>query len=230
VTPITDGRFVGRYDPGAIKEGWTAMQIFLASAPNLKPVRRANPDARAGDDAVLLNRVAAGDTTAMRMLFSNHHVAVFRFVLRRLRDRALAEDVTSEVFLDVWRNAGRFEGRSTVSTWILAIARNKAFSARPRFAHVEIEDDMVEANGEPADDPDATLQACERSTILRKCITMLSTEHREIIDLVYYQEQSVEAVATILGIPRNTAKTRVFYARKGLYEELKKSGLDWTSI
>ena len=110
----------------------------LASPANLRPVIRTSQNARASYDAVLLGRVSTGDTAAMQTLFSKHHVAVYRFVLRRLRDKALAEDVTSEVFLDVWRNADRFQGRSTVSTWILAIARHKAFSARPRRNHVRL--------------------------------------------------------------------------------------------
>jgi RNA polymerase sigma-70 factor (ECF subfamily) len=230
VTRITDGACAARYDPFAVNEWTTAMQTFLASAANLKPVRRAGPNARSSHDAVLLGRIACGDTAAMRMLFANHQVAVYRFVLRRLRDTTLAEDVTSEVFLDVWRHAGRFEGRSAVSTWILAIARHKAFSARPRLDHIQLEDDMVETNGNVVDDPGAMLQARDRSIVLRKCITRLSAEHREIIDLVYYQEQTVESVATILGIPRNTAKTRVFYARKRLSDELRKSGVDSTWI
>ena len=58
---------------------------------------------------------------------------------------ALSEDVTREVFLDVWRCAGRFEGRSTVLTWILAIARHKAFSARPRLDQVQFDEGLVEA-------------------------------------------------------------------------------------
>jgi RNA polymerase sigma-70 factor, ECF subfamily len=227
---ITEGAFSRRYDPFAVNEWTTAMQTALASAANLMPTRRAGPNARASHDAVLLGRIACGDDAAMRMLFANHQIAVYRFVLRRLRDKELAEDVTSEVFLDVWRHAGRYEGRSAVSTWILAIARHKAFSARPRSRPIRLEDDMVEANGNAVEDPGAILQAQDRSVVLRKCITRLSAEHREIIDLVYYQEQSVESVATILGIPRNTAKTRVFYARKRLSDELKKSGLDSTLI
>ena len=66
--------------------------------------------------------------------------------------------------------------------------------------------------------------------MLRKCLTRLSPAHREVLELVYYQEQSVDSVATILGIPRNTAKTRVFYARKRLADELQKSGVDWIAI
>jgi RNA polymerase sigma-70 factor (ECF subfamily) len=227
--PVTDPKFEGRYLPDT-SEGTTAMQTLVASAVNLTPIRRAGPSARASHDAVLLDRVASGDKAAMHVLFSNHHVHVFRYVLRHLRNRALAEDVTSEVFLDVWRCADRFEGRSSVSTWILAIARHKAFSARPRPNHVQLDEEAFEAIEDAAYDPDATLRAQDRGGILRKCLAGLSPDHREIIDLVYYQEQSIASVARILGIPRNTAKTRVFYARRQLSEGLKKAGVDCTSI
>jgi RNA polymerase sigma-70 factor (ECF subfamily) len=207
------------------------MQTLSASAANLRPIRRAGPNARASYDAVLLSRVATGDKTAMHILFSNHHVPVYRFVLRRLRDQALAEDVTSEVFLDVWRHAGRFEGRSTVSTWILAIARHKALTAaRPRRNQLPFDESMVETDGNAAEHPDAILQTRDRSKLMRECLAGLTAEHREIVDLVYYQEQSIQAVATILGIPNATAKTRVFYARKRLAEELKKRDVDGTWI
>src|SRR5437588_738282 len=83
-------------------------------------------------DEVLIGRIANGDRLAMQVLYARYHVRVFRFVVRLVRDEATAEDVISEVFLDVWRQAGRFEGRSTVSTWLLAIARFKAISALRR--------------------------------------------------------------------------------------------------
>lgn len=204
------------------------MRTFWAASLQPRALRRSSRNAST-DDAVLIRRVAAADKTAMHILFSNHHVAVYRFVLQRLRDKALAEDITSEVFLDVWRHAGRFEGRSAVLTWILAIARRKAFTAGQSSRFVQL-DNNVAANRDDADDLDAPLQARDRTTVLRNCITRLSAEHREVIDLIYYQEQSMESVATILGIPHNTAKTRIFYARKRLADELKKSGVDWISI
>jgi RNA polymerase sigma-70 factor, ECF subfamily len=163
----------------------------------------------------------------MHILFSRHHLAVYRFVLQCLQDKALAEDVTGEVFLDVWRRAPRFEGGSAVLTWILAIARDKTFSARPKSGSRQ---GRAANAGERTGDLGAALQAQDRSTVLRKCMTRLPAEHREVIDLVYYQEQSVESVATILGIPRSAAKTRVFCARQRLADELKKSGVDWTVI
>ena len=163
------------------------MQTLLAYDAKLGPAPQGIPDARANNDAVLLGRIARGDKNAMRVLFSNHRVAVYRFALRFLRDRAIAEDVTSEVFLAVWCNASRFEKRSTVLTWILAITRHKALSAR-RFEPIEIGNEMVESNSEGPEEPDASLQERDRASVLRRCIGKLSDEHREIIDLVYYQE------------------------------------------
>jgi RNA polymerase sigma-70 factor (ECF subfamily) len=157
----------------------TTQTLCAPAAIKLAPVRHAVPSARANHDALLLQRVAAGDRTAMHVLFSNHHVHVYRYVLRRLRNAALAEDVTSEVFLDVWRCAGRFEGRSTVATWILAIARHKAFSARQRFAQVEFDENMIEAVEDEHYDPDANLKADDRSRVLRQCLATLTADHRQ---------------------------------------------------
>jgi len=177
-------------------------------------------------DEVLIGRIANGDRLAMQVLYVRHHVRVFRFVVRLVRDETKAEDLISEVFLDVWRQAGRFEGRSAVSTWMLAIARFKALSALRRRPDEGLDEETAGAIEEPSDDPGAALEKKDKSAMIRKCLTGLSAEHREIIDLVYYHEKSVEEVAEIVGIPQNTIKTRMFYARKRLAELLKTAGID----
>jgi RNA polymerase sigma-70 factor, ECF subfamily len=177
-------------------------------------------------DDVLIGRIATGDRLAMQVLFARHHVRVYRFVLRLVRDESVAEDLISEVFLDVWRQAGRFEGRSQVSTWLLAIARFKALSALRRRPDEELDDETAEAIEDPSDDPEVVLDKKDKSAAIRKCLAKLSAEHREIIDLVYYHEKSVEEVAQIVGIPENTVKTRMFYARKRLAELLKAAGIE----
>jgi RNA polymerase sigma-70 factor (ECF subfamily) len=177
-------------------------------------------------DDVLIGRIATGDRLAMQVLFARHHVRVYRFVLRLVRDESVAEDLISEVFLDVWRQAGRFEGRSQVSTWLLAIARFKALSALRRRPDEELDDETAEAIEDPSDDPEVTLDKKDKSAAIRKCLEKLSAEHREISDLVYYHEKSVEEVAQIVGIPENTVKTRMFYARKRLAELLKAAGIE----
>jgi RNA polymerase sigma-70 factor (ECF subfamily) len=181
---------------------------------------------QATSDEALIGRIATGDKVAMQVLFARHHVRVYRFVLRLVRDQTKAEDLISEVFLDVWRQAGKFEARSAVSTWLLAIARYKALSALRRRPDEELDDETAAAIEDPGDDPETALEKKDKGEILRKCLTALSPEHREIIDLVYYHEKSVEEVAEIVGIPQNTVKTRMFYARKRLSELLKAAGVD----
>ena len=183
----------------------------------------ANP---ATSDDVLIGRVANGDRLAMQVLFARHHVRVYRFVLRLVRNESAAEDLISEVFLDVWRQAGKFEGRAQVSTWLLAIARFKALSALRRKPEQELDEETAEAIEDTSDTPDVTLEKKQTGEVIRECLTSLSAEHREIIDLVYYHEKSVEEVAEIVGIPEATVKTRMFYARKKLAELLKARGLE----
>jgi RNA polymerase sigma-70 factor, ECF subfamily len=177
-------------------------------------------------DEALIERIASGDKLAMQVLFARHQVRVYRFVLRLVRDQSVAEELVGEVFLDVWRQAGRFEARSTASTWLLAIARYKALSALRRRTDQELDDDKAATIEDPGDSPEVAVLKKNKGEVLRQCLTALTPEHREIIDLVYYHEKSVEEVAQIVGIGENTVKTRMFYARKRLSELLKAAGID----
>jgi RNA polymerase sigma-70 factor, ECF subfamily len=181
---------------------------------------------QATSDEVLIGRIAKGDRLAMQVLFARHHVRVYRFVLRLVGNPTVAEDLISEVFLDVWRQADRFEGRSAVSTWMLAIARFKALSALRKRPDEELDEETAETIEDTSDTPEVALEKKDKSTVLRRCLEKLSAEHKEIIDLVYYHEKSVEEVAEIVGIPENTVKTRMFYARKKLAELLKAAGVE----
>jgi RNA polymerase sigma-70 factor (ECF subfamily) len=177
-------------------------------------------------DAALIEAIAAGDKHALQILYGRHHVKVYRFALRFLRDETAAEDMVSEVFFDVWRQAERFERRSQVSTWLLAIARNKALSSLRRRSNEQLDEEVAEFIEDPADNPEVAMQKQERSTILRSCLEQLSAAHREIIDLVYYHERTIEEVSEIIGVPVNTVKTRMFYARKRIAEMMADKGIE----
>jgi RNA polymerase sigma-70 factor, ECF subfamily len=172
----------------------------------------------ASTDINLVNRIAAGDKLAMQALFARHRTGTYRWLLRMVHDEALAEDLLSEVFLDVWRQANRFEGRSSVSTWLMSIARYKALSVRRRRTEHELTEEIEGTLVDTANDLEAALQEKNRSELLREALTRLSPQHREIIDLVYYHERSISECAEILGIPAATVKTRMFYARRKLAE------------
>src|SRR2546428_11747068 len=137
---------------------------------------------QATSDEALIGRIAGGDKLAMQVLFARHHVRVYRFVLRLVRDQTIAEDLISEVFLDVWRQAGRFEARSAVSTWLLAIARYKALSALRRRPDEALDEEAVAAIEDPADDPEVAIEKKDKGEILQKCLAALSPAHSAIID------------------------------------------------
>jgi RNA polymerase sigma-70 factor, ECF subfamily len=183
------------------------------------------PTAPESDDN-LIARIRAGDQIALRALYGRHSQKVFRFALRLLRSQPSAEDVVNEVFTDVWRNAANFGGRSEASTWLLAITRNKAYSILRRNREVELDEEIAAETEDPADDPEVVLQKKDKGEVLRACIARLSPEHREVIDLVYYHDKTIEEIVLIVGAPEGTVKTRMFYARKKLSELAKKAGVD----
>ena len=175
-------------------------------------------------DEALVRRVARRDERAMRSLFARHHGRVFRFLIRIVRNETLAEDVVSDVFLDVWRKAATFKEQSTVSTWLLAIARHKALTALGRRSEVALDDEIASVLVDPAADPERALQDKDRSEALERCLAKLSPEHGEIIDLVYYRQKSVREAAEIVGVPEPTVKTRMFYARRRIAELMRATG------
>lgn len=177
-------------------------------------------------DEVLIGRIAAGDRAAMRNLYARHSTRCFRFLIRLVRDEARAEDLMNDTFFDVWRQASGFEGRSSVSTWILSIARFKALSSMRRRSESELEPEVAEAVEDDADTPEITAQKASKAQAMRRCLEQLSADHREVVDLVYYHEKSVEEASEILGVPAATVKTRMFYARKKLAELLSAAGID----
>jgi len=175
-------------------------------------------------DEALMRAIADGDKYAMRALYTRHHVKVYRFILRTIDDAALAEDLVSEVFIGAWRQAAGFKSKSKVSTWLLAIARNKALSARSRHRDEQLDGEIASSIADTADDAEAMIDRQQRCGVIRKCLSQLSNEHREVIDLVYYHEKSVDEVAQIIHVPAATVKTRMFYARKCLGKMLMASG------
>ena len=196
----------------------------------ISPASPAPVQAQDTSDEALVALIAGRDKRALQTLYSRHHVRIFRFALRFLNDEAAAEDTVSEVFIDVWRQAERFEGRSQVTTWLLAIARNKALSLLRRRSSEELDDEVAEFIEDPSDNPEVAMLKSQRASVLQDCLTQLSPAHREIVDLVYYHEKSVEEVAEIISVPANTVKTRMFYARKRIGELMAAKGISRVNI
>jgi RNA polymerase sigma-70 factor, ECF subfamily len=217
--------------PSARRESDESSELALAaiaarSAGTARTLRGLKVLTDEGSDESLMARIGQGDHRAIRLLLDRYQLRVYRFVLRLVGNSATAEDIVSEVFLDLWRHAASFEGRARSSTWILAIARNKAVSAMRGRIDQPLEDILAEAIPDRAITAEEMWDAARRSAVLRRCLKQLSPAHREIIDLVYYHEKSVEEVATIVGVAAATVKTRMFYARRRLAQCLRAAGLE----
>jgi RNA polymerase sigma-70 factor, ECF subfamily len=183
-------------------------------------------------DEALIRSMADGDKRAFKMLYVRHHMRVFRFVLRLSGNESVAEEVVNEVFLEAWRHARDFKGKSRVATWLLSIARFRTISECRRRSESQLDEAVAAVIEDPSDTPATSMEKHERSDILQQCLARLTPIHREVINLIYYQGKKIEEVAQYLGAPISTIKTRMHYARSRMAELLAEAGVDraWAAI
>jgi RNA polymerase sigma-70 factor, ECF subfamily len=165
--------------------------------------------------------MAKGDQSALDAFYRAYEGRVYRFIRSKLNDSFDAADVLNEVMFEVWRNAGRFEGRSSVSTWVLGIAHHKTidrFRRRKPGESVELDPEMAEG-----DTPDAvqTLSAAQDAEQVRRCVDQLSEAHRSVVHLAFFEDLPYGEIADIVGCPEGTVKTRMFHAKKALMKCLQ---------
>lgn len=172
----------------------------------------------AASDEALIASIANGDQNALRTLFSRHYRRVFRFALRFVKNHEAAESVVNDTFLIVWRQAGEFEGRSQVATWLLGIARYRALGAlKPSRSRCEQLDNRLEVSlVDTQERVDDRMLREDSNRYLRRCIRTLPREQAQLIELHYFQGVSLKDAATLTGVPINTIKTRMFLARREL--------------
>ena len=175
--------------------------------------------------AALMARITNADEKALAEDYRQMNRKIFAFALRHINDRDLAEGIVVETMFEVWKNASRFTGGSSVSTWVLGIARHKALDEVRRRARFVPYD---ETSGMEIADESATafdgLANRETRAELNCCIKQLPPEQQECIHLVFYQELSLAEIADIQGVPENTVKTRLFHARRKLKILLERRG------
>lgn len=163
--------------------------------------------------ANLLSSMAGGDKTAFAAFYREMERPVYKFITSKLNDPHEASDILHEVFMDVWRSAGKFEGRSTVKTWVFGIAYRKTMDHFRKHKRVSVVDEVPDREDET---PDAVscLAAAEEADHVRHCLGELSTDHRMAIELAFYQDMTYGQIAEVAGKPEGTIKTRIYHAKK----------------
>lgn len=176
----------------------------------------AMPSGRELSDRQLLERVAAQDGEAFRELYIAYHRRLARFLMRLTRRYELAEEVINDTLWVVWRRAADFRGESRVSTWIMGIAYRRALKAlrdNPALAGDGLVDEAALVAPDEAD-------SAELSELILRAMQHLPAEQRLALEFAYGYGHSCEEIATIMGCPLNTVKTRLFHARHRLRELL----------
>ena len=169
----------------------------------------------------LLKEVAHGDEKAFRELYNRTFGRLKFYLMRRVQDEALIDDILVETYAAVWKGAKTFKGKSKVTTWMIGIARNLLFKAlRKQKYHENIDDYFNIANGTTPD-----VETFDRRDYLKQAMLSLTSKHREVLDLVFFHEMTYPEVSKILDIPVNTVKTRIFYAKDALKKRLTKMGI-----
>lgn len=171
-----------------------------------------------------LTRIAQGDQQAMIAFYKTFEAPVYAFVMRRVRDAAMAEDVVVDALYEVWKTAGRFERRSRVLTWVLGIARHKMLDRlRARDDRTEDIDDYAETLA--SEEPDAYEQvaSAQNARQMAACLEALPPEQGECMHLVFVEGFTVAEVAQTQKCAEGTVKTRIFHAKRKLRECLEKA-------
>lgn len=171
----------------------------------------------------ILDRIAHGDRNALAELYARYQAPIFRYLVQLVGDHGLAEEVLQDTLVAVWKGAASFEGRSTVQTWLIGIARRQAHNNLRRRALPLADASELEilATSEPEPE-DAMLASIEREE-LAAAIRSLAPVHREALVLAFVNGLSYREMATVLEIPEGTVKSRLSNAKRALRTLLEAS-------
>jgi RNA polymerase sigma-70 factor (ECF subfamily) len=189
-----------------------------ARADAAPPAAGPPPGIAAGGDAGearLVARVVDADLAAFEALYRLYHPRLTRFLERVTRRPALVDELLNDTMLVVWNQAGRYNGRSKVSTWVFAIAYRKALKALSRLDEA-VEDPQALEHPEPGAGPEQQMNLQQVRQRLSLALDQLSAEHRAVVDLTYFHGLGYREIAEIVDCPLDTVKTRMFHARRRL--------------
>ena len=186
------------------------------------------------DEATLVAEAIGGSELAFRTLVERYQRPVFSLVLRMVRDRGIAEDVTQEVFVKAWMALSRYDPRRRFASWLFKIASNAAIDQlrRKKLPTTPIETSDTDQSSildriedERSESPDTLVKRRELSAALETAVAALRPEYRLVVLLRFREELPYRDIAEATGMPLGTVKTNLRRARREIEERLRKDGV-----
>lgn len=166
-------------------------------------------------DKELLQRIIEGKEKAMEQFYHRFSTVVYRFAMRTLNTPMDASEIVNEVMLEVWRKADSYAEKSSVKTWLLSITHHKAVDLlRKNIRHQHEDDDQLQSVADPNCSIDDFHEAVSNEKYVAQCMGELSGNHRQVVEMTFYEELSYPEISDILGVPSGTVKTRMMHAKK----------------
>ncbi|WP_417268738.1 RNA polymerase sigma factor [Celeribacter sp.] len=161
----------------------------------------------------LLTRIVAKDKIAFKQVYEALERPLFRFIHLKLNDPFQASDILHDVFMEVWNKADRYQGRSTVKSWVFGIAHNKTMDVFRKSSRLVVTDTFPDVEDEGPTGESCVLAAQEAAHV-KACLGTLKPQQKEVIELAFYEDMSYRDIGTVLNIPEGTIKTRIFHAKQ----------------
>jgi len=176
------------------------------------------------NDEIIINQINAGDTNAFTVLVNRYKDLVFTLALRMLKNREEAEEVSQDTFIKVYKSLHKFKGDSKFSTWIYKVAYNSCLDQikknKKHQNNVEI-NEYTHYKIKTLDNAFDALVDEERNQLIQDCLDLLPSEDSFLLTLYYFEEQSLDEIANVVGLTANNVKVKLFRSRKKLASILK---------
>jgi len=176
------------------------------------------------DDQHYINLVTKGDTNAFAVLVDRYKDMVFTLSLKMLKDREEAEEVSQDTFLKIYKSLNKFNGESKFSTWIYKVAFNTCLDRLKKNKRLQLViclDEFTEQETISLISVLDSIEEKERKQMIQDCLHGLPGEDSFLLTLYYFEEQSLEEIAKIIGINQNNVKIKLYRCRKKLASLLK---------
>lgn len=184
----------------------------------------SKPQMTTNSDITIINQIIEGNTNAFAILVDRYKDLVFTLALRMLKNREEAEEVSQDTFIKIYKSLRKFKGDSKFSTWVYKVAYNSCLDNikknKKRQQDVSI-DEFSAIQIDTIDNALDNLEMQERQQTIKKCLELLPSEDSFLLTLYYFEEQTLEEIAKVIGIKANNVKVKLFRSRKKLASILR---------